>query len=88
MEQESVNQIFGTHNYNKFLIFPAKEFDAAKYFNTHPSLVNRTYNRPTTEMLKKGFHNDNMDEATLQVRFFKNTIRRDITRAVALPKNP
>lgn len=56
---------------NKHIVFvdskkEAKEFDAAKYFNTHPSLVNRTYNRPTTEMLKKGFHNDNMDEATLQ----------------------
>ena len=31
-----------------------KNFDAAKYFKTHPALVNRTYNRPKLEALKKG----------------------------------
>ncbi|KAJ8315859.1 hypothetical protein KUTeg_008009 [Tegillarca granosa] len=32
----------------------AKEFDAAKHFNTHPSLVHRTFNRPRLETLKSG----------------------------------
>lgn len=31
-----------------------KNFDAAKHLNTHPSLISRTYNRPTLEMLQKG----------------------------------
>ena len=36
------------------LFFSVKNFDAAKYFKTHPALVNRTYNRPKLEALKKG----------------------------------
>lgn len=43
---------------NKHIIFvdsekDVKNFDAAKHFNTHPSLVGRTYNRPTLDMLQK-----------------------------------
>ena len=49
------------------LISSVKNFNAADYFKTHPSLVNRTYNRPTNEMLKKGFLNDNLDTETLEV---------------------
>lgn len=56
---------------NKHIVFvdskkDVKKFNAAEYFNTHPSLVNRTYNRPTLEMLKTGFLNDTLDEDTLQ----------------------
>lgn len=44
---------------NKHIVFvdskkEVKEFDAAKYFKTHPSLVNRTFNRPKLETLKSG----------------------------------
>lgn len=44
---------------NKHTVFvdskkEAKEFDAAKHFNTHPSLVHRTFNRPRLETLKSG----------------------------------
>jgi hypothetical protein len=28
-----------------------KKFDPAEYFNTDPSLVSRTYNRPTVDKL-------------------------------------
>ena len=56
---------------NKHIVFvdskkEVKNFNAADYFKTHPSLVNRTYNRPTNEMLKKGFLNDNLDTETLE----------------------
>lgn len=55
---------------NKHIIFvdskkEAKNFDVAKHFNTHPSLLNRNYNRPTMEMLQKGLLS-NADEETLQ----------------------
>lgn len=44
---------------NKHTVFvdskkEVKQFDAAKYFKTHPSLVSRTYNRPKLETLKSG----------------------------------
>ncbi len=32
--------------------FTAAEFDPAKRLNTHPALLHRTYNRPTTSMLE------------------------------------
>lgn len=56
---------------NKHIVFvdskkEVKNFNAADYFKTHPSLVNRAYNRPTNEMLKKGFLNDNLDTETLE----------------------
>ncbi|XP_033740751.1 LOW QUALITY PROTEIN: probable U3 small nucleolar RNA-associated protein 11 [Pecten maximus] len=44
---------------NKHTIFvdtekDVKKFDAAKHFDTHPSLLGRAYNRPTTQMLQTG----------------------------------
>lgn len=44
-----------------------KEFDAAKYFGTHPSLVNRRFNRPSLENLKKLELRGNLNEADLKV---------------------
>ncbi|GFO10852.1 U3 small nucleolar RNA-associated protein 11 [Plakobranchus ocellatus] len=32
----------------------AKSFDAAKFFNTHPAFLDRSFNRPTLESLKDG----------------------------------
>ncbi|KAL5009601.1 hypothetical protein ScPMuIL_011906 [Solemya velum] len=44
---------------NKHIIYvdtkkEAKQFDAAKHFDTHPALLGRKYNRPTMETLQKG----------------------------------
>ena len=49
------------------LSFTVKEFDAAKYFGTHPSLVNRRFNRPSLENLKKLELRGNLNEADLKV---------------------
>ncbi|XP_061193352.1 probable U3 small nucleolar RNA-associated protein 11 [Saccostrea echinata] len=56
---------------NKHTVFvdtdkEVKEFDAAKYFGTHPSLVNRRYNRPTLDSLKKMEIRGNLNEEDLK----------------------
>ncbi|KAK3089560.1 hypothetical protein FSP39_004626 [Pinctada imbricata] len=56
---------------NKHTVFvdsekEAKDFDAAKYFNTHPALVNRTYNRPTLETLEKDRMGGDLDETDIE----------------------
>ncbi|KAK6170457.1 hypothetical protein SNE40_018845 [Patella caerulea] len=55
---------------NKHIIFvdskkEAKNFDAAKHFDTHPSLMDRVYNRPTFDMLAKQDLSKTMDDKTL-----------------------
>lgn len=42
------------------------KFDAAKHFQTHPSLLSRQYNRPTLESLRRGDFKG-VDEEALQV---------------------
>ena len=37
---------------DRFGLFTAAKFDAAKHLDTHPALLHRTYNRPTTAMLE------------------------------------
>ncbi|XP_013398660.1 probable U3 small nucleolar RNA-associated protein 11 [Lingula anatina] len=44
----------------------AKSFDVAKRFNTHPSLLGRTYNRPTLDMLKTQTYQSGLDQDTVQ----------------------
>ncbi|XP_048771445.2 probable U3 small nucleolar RNA-associated protein 11 [Ostrea edulis] len=56
---------------NKHIVFvdsarEVKEFDAAKHFGTHPSLVNRRYNRPTLESLKKMEIRGNLNKGDLE----------------------
>ncbi|XP_060561010.1 probable U3 small nucleolar RNA-associated protein 11, partial [Ruditapes philippinarum] len=41
---------------------PAKNFDAAKHFRTHPALVGRRFNRPTLESLQNGEFVADIDE--------------------------
>ena len=44
---------------------PAKAFDAAKFFDTHPAFLDRAYSRPKMDSLKNG--NFAMDAEDLQV---------------------
>ena len=48
------------------LSFTAAEFDPARHLDTHPALLHRTYNRPTTSMLESqqfpGINAEEMDE--------------------------
>ena len=56
-----------------FLIFvcnlfsTAREFDAAKYFDTHPPLVDRAYNRPRLDMLKSATGAEQLDPKLTKV---------------------
>lgn len=55
---------------NKHTVFvdskkEAKNFNAAEYFHTHPSLVRRRFNRPTIETLQSGELAD-IDETSVQ----------------------
>lgn len=57
---------------NKHTVFvdskkQARNFDAAKHFGTHPSLVDRAYNRPTLEALKSDSYQKLADDDTLSV---------------------
>lgn len=50
-----------------FVYFLVKEFDAAKHFGTHPSLVNRRFNRSSLESLKKLELRGTLNEEDLKV---------------------
>ncbi|ESO89318.1 hypothetical protein LOTGIDRAFT_183370 [Lottia gigantea] len=55
---------------NKHIIFvdskkEAKNFDAAQHFDTHPSLMKRVYNRPTSKMLAQQDLAKNIDDRSL-----------------------
>jgi hypothetical protein len=50
-------------------LFSVSTFDPAKHLNTHPKLLDRTYNRPTKETLKQ--HITEYDAETLQVQDIK-----------------
>lgn len=56
-----------------FLCLSAKEFDAAKHFNTIPELVTRTYNRPDLETLKN--KQVTGDSRSLKVSYTTNIIK-------------
>ena len=49
--------------------FLAKEFDAAKYFDTHPALVNRRYNRPRLDMLRTATGGEELNPKLVEVYF-------------------
>ncbi|XP_041352576.1 probable U3 small nucleolar RNA-associated protein 11 [Gigantopelta aegis] len=56
---------------NKHTIFvdsekEVKEFDPAKYFDTHPALLSRSYNRPTWKMLKEKEFFSQIDDDTVE----------------------
>ena len=49
--------LFAMNPFHHFVLV-AREFDAAKHFDTHPDFVHRSYNRPRIDQLKKGFMQD------------------------------
>merc|ERR1719239_1116095 len=54
--KKSLHLIDSSCKKNKHTVFvdtdkEAKEFDAAKFFNTHPAFLDRPFNRPTLESL-------------------------------------
>ena len=55
------------HESSKVLLFAAETFDAAKFLDTHPDLVNRAYNRPRMETLKSQTMSNRLDDETLAV---------------------
>lgn len=50
-----------------FYLFSAKKFDFAQKLQTHPELLDRAYNRPTLETLKKVDFADYIDDEKLKV---------------------
>jgi len=57
--KKSLHMIDSTEKKNKHTVFvdsdkEAKEFDAAKFFDTHPAFLDRAYNRPKLDALKSG----------------------------------
>ncbi|KAK3609139.1 hypothetical protein CHS0354_032665 [Potamilus streckersoni] len=77
---------------NKHIIFvdskkEVQEFDPAKYFNTHPSLVDRVYNRPTIDALKRGdFLGDMSEEYIKEIEEEKEKKYKELARRIAREK--
>ncbi|RUS76084.1 hypothetical protein EGW08_016158 [Elysia chlorotica] len=59
----------------------AKSFDVAKFFDTHPAFLDRTFNRPTLESLKKGKFSVDPDELEA-VMESKNIAYKELSKRI------
>ena len=50
-----------------YCLFTAREFDAAKHFDTHPAFVDRKCNRPKRSMLEGAAVDLEQNEETMRV---------------------
>ncbi|XP_074662576.1 putative U3 small nucleolar RNA-associated protein 11 [Tubulanus polymorphus] len=61
----------------------AKQFDAAKHFNTDPALLSQTYNRPTIDKLKTEKFLQDVDDETLKKIFNERTrMYKELTKRI------
>ena len=65
--------IFIVQENSLILLFAAETFDAAKFLDTHPDLVDRVYNRPRMDSLKSQTI-QTLDDDTLAVSYVRTIL--------------
>ena len=60
-------QFVGVVSFKLHFFFTAREFDAAKHFDTHPAFVDRKCNRPKRSMLEGATVDLEQNEETMRV---------------------